>query len=146
MGRRPRVAHLLICTLLSFPTLCLWGLTSTYKPLKTLWEPMFTELQNSLKQFGLSTHTKKCIFFLKTEKDCIFTELTCTQKVSFMNLCREKVHFLWIKPQLSASCANTLTSLCKHFHVIQSLTSFVSTRLKLLGKITLFPLKNHFAL
>lgn len=56
----------------------------------------------------------------------------------------ENVPFLWIKSQLSTNSANTLTSFCKHFHVIQSLTSFVSTWVKLLGKITLFALKNHF--
>jgi len=105
---------------------------------------MLRELQYSLNQYRLSTSTQKCIFpkreRLYFHRAHLHTEsLICESTVR-----SEKAPFLWIKPQLSANSANTLTSFCKHFHVIQSLTSFVSTRIKLLGKITLFPLKNHF--
>lgn len=83
--------------------------------------------------------------FLKMEGLYFHGAHLCTESLIYESTkCSENVPFLWIKLQLSANSANTLTSFCKHFHVIQSLTSFVPTRVKLLGKITLFPLKNHF--
>lgn len=87
----------------------------------------------------------KNVFFLKMEGLYFHgTHLSTESLIYESTTCSENVPFLWIKLQLSANSANTLTSFCKHFHVIQSLTSFVSSRVKLLGKITLFQLKNHF--
>lgn len=105
---------------------------------------MLRELQYSLNQYGLSTCTQKCIFPKREGLYFHRAHLHTLSLICESTVRNEKAPFLWIKPQLSANSANTLTSFCKHFHVIQSLTSFVSTRVKLLGKITLFPLKNRF--
>lgn len=109
---------------------------------ETLEGPLITCIQSATKLFGPSMQKMS---FLKMEGLYFRGAHLCTESLIYESTkCSENVPFLWIKLQLSANSANTLTSFCKHFHVIQSLTSFVSTRVKLLGKITLFPLKNHF--
>ena len=121
------------------PTLCLEGFTSMYKP----WRP-FDNLRSQSRKPVWPIYAKN-VSFLKAEGLYFHRAHLRTESLIYESAtCSENVPFLWTKPQLSTNSANTLTSFCKHFHVIQSLTSFVSTRVKLLGKITLFPLKNHF--
>lgn len=62
---------------------CLEGLTSTYKPLKALWQPTF----RAAKQFGPPMQK---MWFLSKRKGCIFTELTCIESLIYESTTRSE--------------------------------------------------------
>lgn len=125
------------CSPVSLPYPLLRG---THIHIHTFEDPLLTCMERITNQFVVCL--LKNVFFLKMEWLYFNEAHLHTEGLIYESTTRSEKCALFLNK--APTVYQTLTSFCKHFHVIQSLTSFVSTRVELLGKITLLPLKNHF--